>query len=178
MVARTRGQLAVVHGAQLTAQRLLGNRDLVLLPQPLAPVDQPPAHDAMHRRHRPALDHRCDRRPVRIREPGRLARRLAVDEAFGATGIQLQHPVPNDLQRHAADRGSLRAGCPVIDGSQGQKTPGLRPILRLLGNCPQLRRVEIGAKWNRHGKPPGFAAFNQTSSGMKTLKGHDLWDLV
>ena len=76
VVARARGQLAIVHGPQLAAQRLLGHRHVMLVPQPLAQIDQPPAHDAMHRRGRSALDHRRQRRPVRIREPGRLARRL------------------------------------------------------------------------------------------------------
>jgi len=89
VVARARGQLAVVHGPQLAAQRLLGHRHVMLFPQPLAQIDQPPAHHAMHRRGRSALDRRRQRRPVRVSEPGRLARRLAVEQPLGPWALSL-----------------------------------------------------------------------------------------
>ncbi len=129
----------------------------------------------MDRRRRSTLDHRRERRPVRVSEPRRLTRCFAVNEALGAMSIQLQHPVPHDLQRHPANHGSLRARRPVVDGSQGQKAPGLRSILRPLGSRSQLHSIEISPerKRHRHGKPPLFAVLKQINSSLKTLISHN-----
>ena len=102
-----------------------------LLKEPLAQIDQTPPHDPVNRRHRPALDHRRERRPVRVVEPRGLPGCLPVDETRGPVGVELHHPVPHDLQRDAANRRRLRARRPLIDRRQRQKTPGLRPVLRL-----------------------------------------------
>ena len=72
MMARAGREFAIAHGAQFPAERLLGDRDPELLVQPLAKIDDPPAHDAMDRWRRPTLDDRGKRRPVRVIEPGRL----------------------------------------------------------------------------------------------------------
>jgi hypothetical protein len=42
-MARAGRQLAIAHGAQLPAERLLGDRDAALLEYPLRQIDQPPA---------------------------------------------------------------------------------------------------------------------------------------
>ena len=130
VVTRPRRQLAIAHAPQLPAQGLLGHRDPELLKEPLAQIDQTPPHDAVNRRHRPALDHRRERRPVRVVEPRGLPGRLPVDETIGPVGVELHHPVPHDLQRHTANRRRLRARRSVIDRRQRQKTPRLRPVLR------------------------------------------------
>ena len=57
-MARTRRELAVTHGAQFPAQRLLGHDDPELLEDPLAEIDDPPSDDAVNRRDRAALDDR------------------------------------------------------------------------------------------------------------------------
>ena len=87
MMARTSRELAIAHGPQFPAERLLGDRDPEFLEQPLAKIDDPPAHDPMDRRNRPALNDGGKRRPVRAIEPGRLARRFAVDEAIGSARV-------------------------------------------------------------------------------------------
>jgi len=56
MVARSGREFAVAHSAQLPAERLLGDRDAEFLEDPLRQIDQPPAHHAMDRRDRAALD--------------------------------------------------------------------------------------------------------------------------
>src|ERR1700730_18467677 len=72
-----------------------------------------------------------------------LARRLAVEGPFGTMGIELQTPVANDLQRHAADLRRLGARRPLIDRSQGEKPPRLWPILCLFRYRAKTRRIKI-----------------------------------
>src|SRR5262249_12515068 len=68
MVARSGREFAVAHGAQLPAERLLGDRDAEFLEDPLRQIDQPPAHHAMDRRDRAALDHAGDGPPLKVIE--------------------------------------------------------------------------------------------------------------
>jgi hypothetical protein len=58
------GKFAVIHGVQLPAHRLGGDVNAELLKDPLAQIDEPPAHDAMDGRDWPILDHPRERRPV------------------------------------------------------------------------------------------------------------------
>src|SRR4029077_1102480 len=60
VMARPCRELAVAHGAQLPAERLLGDRDAELLEDPLCQIDQPPTHHAVDCRNRPTLDHAGD----------------------------------------------------------------------------------------------------------------------
>ena len=46
-MARAGRELAIVHGPQLPAQRLLGDGEAELLPEPLDQIDQAPAHHAV-----------------------------------------------------------------------------------------------------------------------------------
>ena len=55
-MAGTSRELAISHGAQFPAQCLLGDDDAEFLENPLAEIDDPPAHDAMNRRDRAALE--------------------------------------------------------------------------------------------------------------------------
>jgi hypothetical protein len=52
VVARPGGESAVAHGAQLPAERLLGDRDAEFLEDPLRQIDQPPADHAVLCRNR------------------------------------------------------------------------------------------------------------------------------
>jgi hypothetical protein len=84
MMAWTRRELAKAHRAQFPAERLHGDRDTKLLENPLAEIDEPPAHDAVNRRDWAALlDHLGERRPMGVFELRRLAWRLLVDETVG-----------------------------------------------------------------------------------------------
>jgi len=57
---------------QFPAQGLLGNGDTELLEYPLRQIDQPPAHHAMNRRDRAALNHLRDRPALGLIELRRL----------------------------------------------------------------------------------------------------------
>ena len=61
----TSRELTISHGAQFPAQCLLGDDDAEFLEDPLAEVDDPPAHDARHGRDRAALEYRGERDAVR-----------------------------------------------------------------------------------------------------------------
>jgi hypothetical protein len=50
MMAGTGRELAITYGAQFAAQRLLGDDDAKRPENPLAEIDDPPAHDPMNRR--------------------------------------------------------------------------------------------------------------------------------
>ena len=161
-MARTGRELAIVHGPQLPAQRLLGDRDAELFPEPLDEVDQAPAHHAMDRRDRALVDPGHQGRAMRIGELGRLAGRLAVDQPVRAMGVELHHPVAHDLQRDPADPGRLGAGRPLIDRRQRQQPSGLRAILGLTGHRTERSGIKVCPERNRHGEPPSFATLNQT----------------
>ena len=79
-MARPGRQLAIAHGTQFPAQRLPRQRDLEPVAQPLAQIDQPPAHHPVHRRDRAALDRRRQRRAMGVVQARWLAGGLAVDQ--------------------------------------------------------------------------------------------------
>jgi len=83
MVARSCREFAIAHGAQLSAERLLGNRDAEFLEYPLRQINQPPAHHTLHGRDRATLDHAGDGLALHIIAssqcaPRRRARRCQV----------------------------------------------------------------------------------------------------
>src|ERR1700731_3930838 len=133
-------QLAKAEGAQFAAQRLLADRNAEFLEHPLRQVDQPPAHDAMNRCDRAALDDLPQRIPALVVEQRRIARRLAVDQAGRSLGIERQHPVPHRLQPDTTDLGGLGARAAGIDRPQRKYPPSLSSISRPLGQLPQSRR--------------------------------------
>jgi hypothetical protein len=61
-------KLAIAHLAQHAAECLLGDDDAEFLENPLPKIDDPPTHDPMNRRDRPALDERRERRAMRLVE--------------------------------------------------------------------------------------------------------------
>jgi hypothetical protein len=145
-------------------RRTLGSR-------PLAEIDDAPTHNAMNRGRRTALHRRRQRRPLRRVEDRRPARRSSVDEAARPLGVEPDHPIANDLQRHPGKLGRFRAGSPIIDGRQSQKTPRLRPALRSPRRSAQFHRVKIRPKRDpSHGEPPPFASLNHTERGFAIHK--------
>ena len=108
-MARASRELAITHLAQHAAQRLLGDDDAEFFENPLAEIDDPPAHDPVNRRDWAALDDRGERGAMRVVQPRRLPRRLAVNQAVRALRVELDHPVANDLQPDAPDLRRLSA---------------------------------------------------------------------
>ena len=85
----------------------------------------------MDRRDRAALDHPHNCLALHAIELRGLTWRFAVKQAGSPPRIEPHHPVPDDLQRHAANPSRLGAGRPIVNGRQRQKPPSLRAILRL-----------------------------------------------
>jgi hypothetical protein len=121
VVARASREFTVAHGTELPAQRLLGDRDAEFLEDPLRQIDQPPAHHAVNRRNRATLNHANDDLALGSIELGWVARRFAVQETIRTAGVEVQHPVADDLKPDAADLGRLSACRAVIDCRQGEK---------------------------------------------------------
>ena len=82
-------KLAIAPLAQHAAECLLGDDDAEFLENPLPEIDDPPAHDPMNRRDRPALDERRERRAMRLIEPPLPPRRLALDQAVRPCALNL-----------------------------------------------------------------------------------------
>jgi hypothetical protein len=155
-MARPGRELAKVQGAQLAAQRLLGDRDPELLPDPLHQVDQTPAHHPVNGRDRALLDHPLQGRALLAIEQRLGARGLAGPEPFRSRGVEVQHPVAHDLQSDRTDPGRVRARSARVNGRQGQQPTGLVGITRALGQPAQLRGIEVGTERDRggHGNLP------------------------
>ena len=67
VVARARRQLAIAHGAQVAAQRLLADRHAIFVEQPLDQIDDPPANHAVRSRDRALLDNLGKRASAQVR---------------------------------------------------------------------------------------------------------------
>src|SRR6188472_3221656 len=116
----------------------------------------------MHRRYLPALDRRCQRRPMSLVQTRRLTRRLAVDQSIRAIRVELQHPVPDDLSRHPTNFRRLGTRSPVIDCCERQQSAHLVGVLALARRYTDTRRVIVRAHWDWHGETPRSPALNQT----------------
>src|SRR5947209_9535785 len=112
----------------------------------------------MHRRYRPALDRRCQRRPMSFVQTRRLTRRLAIDQSIRAIRVELQHPVPDDLSRHPTNFRRLGTRRPLIDCRKRQQSAHLIGVLALARRYTDTRRVIIRAQRNWHGETPRFAS--------------------
>ena len=144
VVARASGQLAIAHGPQLARQRLFGDRDPKLLPDPLDQIDQAPAHHTVDGWDRTLIDHGLQGLSLLAVEPRRSTRRPAGEETLGSFGVEAQDPVAHDLQRHAADLGRLGAGGAIMYRGQSQQASGLIGITRLLGQGAKPGGIKPG----------------------------------
>ncbi|VWX53205.1 hypothetical protein NOVOSPHI9U_420448 [Novosphingobium sp. 9U] len=59
-------------------------------------INQPPAHDAVSRRERPASNRLNQSVALRVAEDQPLARSLAVEQPVRAAGVKADHPVADD----------------------------------------------------------------------------------
>jgi hypothetical protein len=82
MMAGAGRELAITHLAQRAAESLLGDGDTKFLENPLAEINNPPAHHPMDRRNRPALEDCGQRRVMSVVQPRRLSRSFAIDQPF------------------------------------------------------------------------------------------------
>ena len=148
-MARTGRELSIAKGAQLAAQRLLGDRDAELLPNPLDEIDQAPAHDTVDGRDRALVDDTLQSLTLLVVEKRTGTWRPAGHQTLWSVGVEAKHPVPHDLQRDAADPGRLGTGGSIIDRRQSEKAPGLIRITRALGQGPQMIGGEVGSERDR-----------------------------
>ncbi len=155
-MARPGCQLAIAECPHLPAQRRLGDDHTVLLPKPLAQVDETPADHAVDGRDWPILDRLGQCRTVLRGQAGWLSGRLAIDQPSWPLGVELDHPIADDLQGDAANGRSLCSAGALVDHGQRQQAPSLSAILRLLGQRPQMRGIEVGSQRYRHGKLHGL----------------------
>ena len=155
-MARASRELAITHLAQHAAQRLLGDDDAEFLENPLAEIDDPPAHDPVIAGIGPlsmiaASAARCTSfnrggcpGALRsIRPSGPCALNLTTQSRTTCS------PTPADLRRLSA-RGA------VVNRRKSQQPARLRPVLRPFRRRPQPARAIIIPKTNccRHGEPP------------------------
>ncbi len=79
----------------------------------------------MDRRDRPLIHDLRQRLALAIVELGRIAWRLAVDQAVRSFAIETQYPIADDLEPDAADPRPIRAPAAVINLCQSQKPAAL-----------------------------------------------------
>ena len=139
-----RSWLHRVEGSNSTA------RERELVTHPLAQVDHPPAHHAMHRRDRAVFDRLHQGCAVPILQQRANARGLAADQAVRSPLVQFEHPVPGNLQRDTADGHCFRPRRPVIDGCQRQQPPGLTRIMALASSGTKPGSIIVGPQRDRH----------------------------
>jgi len=143
MVARARRQFDISQLLQLPPNCSFCQRDAKLIIKPTGQVDQPPAHNSMDRRDRAAFDDARKSLPLNIVQQGGLARRLAVHETLGASGIEPHDPVPHDLQRHPADPRRIAAATAIIYFGQRQQPAPLIRAFCAPRQSPQTRRIKV-----------------------------------
>lgn len=121
MMAGPGCEFHVAQLSQLAPHRRLIDRDRKFIMKPLHQIDQPPTNNAVDGRDRTLLDD-LDKRPaLRIGQDRALAGSLAVEQSVRAAGIEPDHPIAHDLQRHTADLGSLASAAPVVNLRQRQQ---------------------------------------------------------
>jgi hypothetical protein len=123
----------------------------------------------MDRRDRAAVDLRGQRPAMRLGQPRRRARRLAVAQPIRPLGVEPDHPVAHDLQRDAAEPRRLRAAATIVDHRQGQQPPGLSSLLA----APRRLRKTDASKSARKamafgiGEPPVLAMVNHITAASR-----------
>ncbi len=142
-------QLAVAHGAQVTAQGLLAHRHAIVVEQPLDQVNDPPAHHPMRGRDRALLDDRSQR-PLMLGTKYRARTRcLAIQQAIRALGIEPQNPIPNRLQTNTTDPRRFVPRTAIVNHRQRQQPPNLVRVPAQSRLPPKTSPVKVVPKPNR-----------------------------
>src|ERR1700722_11351242 len=103
-------------------------------------------------RDRPILHHASQGGAMLHRQPRRLTGRPAGDQPGRTAGVELHHPVPDDLKPHAGDLRRLRPRRPVVNRRQSQEPARLAAVLRFPRLAAKLGGVKILSKRDRHRK--------------------------
>ena len=144
-------------------------------------IDHTPPHDAVNRRHRSLLDHRRQRRPVRVVEPrglpvapcGRRGHRDREALTSPPSPAPICSVTPPNRRRPPA------RSPPHTIAASATQTPRLRRVLHPPCNPAQLRRIEDQTgKQNKHGRASSSAMLNQIRSPSESTPSHALRDLV
>ena len=136
-------ELAIAHGPDFAAERLLAHRNAKLLPQPLRQIAQTPANDAVEIGCRPTLDGLRQGRTLLIVQPRLLTGSLTVDQAVRAAFVEAYDLVPNNLERNIAEAGGIGTRASIVDRRQRQQSARLSGILRLPRQPPQTVSIKI-----------------------------------
>ncbi len=104
VILGARRQLAIAHGSDFAAQRLLADGHAKLLPKPLRQIAQTPANNPVEIGCRTALNGLRQGRTLLIVQPRLRAGSLAVHKAFRAALVEADDPVANNLERHIAEK--------------------------------------------------------------------------
>ena len=136
-------QLAIAHGPDFTAQRLLAHRNAKLFPKPLRQIAQTPANNTVEIGYRPTLDGLRQGRTLLIIQPRLLAGSFAIDQALRTAFIEPHDPVPNDLERHIAKAGGIGTRASIKNRRECQQTSCLGCVLRLPRQSPQTFSTKI-----------------------------------
>ena len=131
----TSRELTISHGVRNSwSQCLLGDDDAEFLEDPLAEVDDPPAHDAsVHGRDRAALEYRGERGAVRAVQIPTVAVRAACNQSAASSGPWALNFITQSRTIWSVTPPIFRRLGPArafVNRRQRQKPPGLRPILR------------------------------------------------
>jgi hypothetical protein len=160
MMARASRELAIPHSAQHPPQRLLGDSDAKFLENPLAEIDDPPAHDLVNRRDWAALDDHGERGAIPVVQPRRLPSRLAVNQPVRALGVELDQPSRTTCKPDAPDLRRLSARRAVVNHRTSQKPARLRPALPHKASSPSARQNHPEAE--QASESLSLATLNQT----------------
>src|ERR1700692_1312909 len=132
-MAGTSRELAITHLAQHAAQRLLGDDDAEFLENPLAEIDDPPAHDPVNRRN---WAERGERGAMRVVQPRRLPSALRSIRPSGPCALNLTtqsrttcSPTPPIFAA------SVRLGLVVI-GAKARSARASRPVFDRFARAP------------------------------------------
>ena len=169
MMARTGGELGKTERLEFAPEGCLVNLDAELLKDPAHKVFAPPSYDAVDAHDRTALNDLSQGAALLLVQLCGTAWRFEVDEPGRATFVEPQHPIPNDLKRHAAKPSRIRARATIVDRRQRQKPTSLGCVLARARQPTQAQTVKIRSQRNgcRHGKPP-FATMIQTQAPLGT----------
>ena len=170
MMAWAGREFAIAHGAQLARQRLLGDRDAKLLPDPLDQVDQAPAHNTVNRRDRTIIKPCHESRSMGVAQLRGRARRLAVNQALGSVRVELHHPVPHDLQGHPANPGGLSPGRSVVIAAKAKRRRVCGPSFAWRAITRSARASKSARSGTGMANSPTFATLNQTHPMRSTKR--------
>lgn len=149
MVTRACRQFDIAQLLQLPPHGRFCQRDAKLIIEPTRQVDQPPADNPVDRWDRAAFNDLCKSLALGIVQQRGLARRLPIEETVWTLGIEPNHPVAHDLQRHSADACGIAAACAIINFRQCQQPSSLVRAPCRTSHASQAHCVKVVPQSNR-----------------------------